>query len=36
LKAITGEDPVMPEHAGNLSDMTNAWLRWARQHNYLD
>ena len=36
LKAITGEDPIMPEHAGNLSEMTNDWMRWARQHNYLE
>jgi hypothetical protein len=35
LKAITGEDPVMPGHAGSLPEMTRDWLRWAREHSYL-
>ncbi|MFY9821612.1 MAG: hypothetical protein WAM82_09520 [Thermoanaerobaculia bacterium] len=29
LQAITGEDPVPPAARGNLSKMTDAWLRWA-------
>ncbi len=29
LTAITGVDPVLPEHRGSLDDMTNDWLQWA-------
>ncbi len=30
LRAITGENPVPPEHRGNVEAMTQDWLRWAR------
>ena len=32
LKEIAGgEDPVSPEHRGNVREMTRAWVRWARE-----
>jgi hypothetical protein len=31
LWAITGENPVPPEHRGRLRDMARDWLEWARQ-----
>ena len=36
LKAITGEDPVPAEHAGEVPEMTRAWLEWGRQHDYIE
>ncbi len=35
LKSITGEDPVMPEHRGNMKKMTDAWLQWGRSRGYI-
>ncbi|MCR4321462.1 MAG: hypothetical protein NUV74_14135 [Candidatus Brocadiaceae bacterium] len=35
LKSITGEDPVLPEQRGRMKEMTQAWLRWGREKNYL-
>lgn len=35
LKAISGEDPVSPEHRGNILEMTNAWLDWGKKHLYI-
>ena len=34
LNAITGENPVKPEHRGNLKLMTRDWLAWAKKHGY--
>jgi len=34
LVAITGEQPVPPEHAGNMEAMREDWLRWGREHGY--
>lgn len=31
LRAIMQEDPVAPEHRGNLADMAGDWLAWARK-----
>jgi len=31
LRAITGDDPVPAEHAGDLNAMTRDWLSWARE-----
>jgi hypothetical protein len=31
LWAITGENPVPPEHRGRVRDMARDWLEWARQ-----
>ena len=35
LAAITREDPVLPEHWGDLGLMTEDWLNWARERSYL-
>lgn len=35
LTAITGENPVPPEDAGDLDRMTNAWLAVGRARGYL-
>ena len=32
LNAISGDNPIAPEDAGNLERMTEAWLRWADQN----
>jgi hypothetical protein len=32
LVAITGEQPVLPDHAGNMEAMRQDWLRWGREH----
>jgi hypothetical protein len=35
LRHITHENPVPAEDAGNIQQMTEAWLRWGREHRYL-
>ena len=35
LAIITGANPVSPEIRGNISEMTNAWLRWGRENGYV-
>ena len=35
LTAITGENPVPPEDAGDLDRMTDAWLAQGRARGYL-
>ena len=35
LRAITGENPVRPEDRGDARRMTQTWLEWAREHNYV-
>lgn len=30
LRAITQENPVLPEHRGVISEMAQDWLNWAR------
>lgn len=35
LKSITGEDPVLPEHRGNMKQMAEDWLRWGKENGYL-
>ncbi len=35
LRAITGENPVPPQDAGDVPRMTEIWLRWGRGHGYL-
>ncbi len=35
LQAITGENPVPDDHAGDLEAMANDWLSWANIHQYL-
>ena len=34
LVAITGEQPVPPQHAGNIEAMRQDWLQWGREHGY--
>ena len=34
LRAITGVNPVPSEYAGNLPNMTKAWLDWGSEHGY--
>ena len=31
LRAITQEDPVPPEHRGNVAEMAQDWLDWAKK-----
>jgi hypothetical protein len=35
LKAITGENPVLIEHRGNIQSMTNDWLLWGRKNQII-
>jgi hypothetical protein len=35
FRHITHENPVPPEDAGKIQQMTEAWLRWGREHRYL-
>ncbi len=34
LTALTGEDPVLPEHKGNFDKMAEDWLSWAKNKDY--
>lgn len=34
LAAITGENPVPSEHAGNIAEMTKDWVLWGRSRGY--
>lgn len=36
LSAITGVNPIKPEDRGNIPKMSEAWLEWGRQNNYID
>lgn len=36
LTALTGANPVPDSSAGNLTEMTAAWLRWGKGQGYLD
>lgn len=35
LRHISQDNPVPPEDAGKIPKMTEAWLRWGREHRYL-
>lgn len=35
LKAISGEDPVLPEHRGRIKLMTEDWLQWGEKQGYI-
>jgi hypothetical protein len=35
LKAITGENPVLNEHNGNIQSMTNDWLLWGKKNQII-
>jgi hypothetical protein len=34
LPRITGEDPVPAADRGNIGKMSEAWLRWGREHGF--
>jgi hypothetical protein len=34
LPEMTGADPVPPADAGKIAKMSEAWLRWGREHGY--
>jgi hypothetical protein len=34
LKAITGANPIKPEHRGRVKLMAQDWLKWGRDHGY--
>jgi hypothetical protein len=34
LPRITGANPVTPSDGGNIRKMSEAWLRWGREHGY--
>jgi hypothetical protein len=35
LTAITDENPITEETAGNMAAMTEAWLQWGKRRGYL-
>ena len=34
LRTITGANPIPPSSSGNISQMVEAWLRWAKDNGY--
>jgi hypothetical protein len=36
LEAITEENPVPPEAAGNVRRMADAWIDWGRRNGLID
>jgi hypothetical protein len=34
LRTITGANPISKDIAGNVAQMAEAWLRWARAKGY--
>ncbi|MGI8551448.1 MAG: hypothetical protein ACR2PL_11790 [Dehalococcoidia bacterium] len=35
MSAITGENPIPPDDAGDIRKMAQAWLEWGRECGYL-
>lgn len=35
LSTITGENPIKEKNKGNIKNMTEDWLNWARAHGFL-
>lgn len=35
LYQITDADPITEDMAGHLPSLTQAWLKWGREHGYL-
>lgn len=35
LKRISGEDPVPPQHRGDMQQMRQAWLDWGRRQGLI-
>lgn len=36
LRAVTGEDPVLQDHRGRMSEMAQDWIRWGRDRGYIE
>lgn len=34
LRAITGENPILPDDRGHITKMAEAWLQWGRDRGY--
>jgi hypothetical protein len=35
LESITGENPVLPEHYGDIENMAHDWIEWGKRKGYL-
>jgi len=35
LRSLTGADPVSPSDRGKIGPMTEAWIKWGKEHGYL-
>lgn len=35
LQSLTGENPVLPEHYGDISNMKNDWVMWGVRKGYI-
>lgn len=35
LESITGENPVVEEHYGDIKNMANDWIEWGKRKGYL-
>ncbi len=35
LRSITGENPVLLEHMGNVKLMSQDWLSWGKERGYI-
>lgn len=35
LESITGENPVLPEHRGDIKEMAHDWIEWGKRKGYL-
>lgn len=35
LKQLTGVNPILPEHKGNLKAMTNDWILWGKKNQII-
>jgi hypothetical protein len=35
LLSITGENPIAPEHRGDMAKMAEDWLAWGKAHSYI-
>ena len=35
LQRITRENPIQPQHRGNMEKMTDDWLNWGRKNGYI-
>lgn len=35
LRELTGENPIKPEHNGNIKEMAKDWIEWGKKMNYI-